>query len=201
MRFFLFLSFSILSFAQDPNALHPFTDINGRTLQAKLIEAGAASVKIEWNGQTFDLPLDTLDLTTRNLIRRLSRPVAKPTSLGRVYDWTDTQGRNIQAKFVKADQASLTLDWNGKVTTLPLSMFSESSRKLAAKLQSGKTPAPIASPGQPAPKIDLKGDLNLAREYPWQNTTGRVASGLFISLGKTELNISMNRGPVRLRFQ
>ena len=140
MRFFLFLSFSIFSFGQDPSALHPFTDINGRTLQAKLIEAGAESVKVEWNGQTFDLPLDTLDLTTRNLIRRLSRPVAIPKSSGKVYDWTDTQGRNIQAKFVKADQNSLTINWNGKVTTLPLSMFSESSRKLAAKLQSEQTP-------------------------------------------------------------
>ena len=194
MRFFLFLSFSIFSFGQDPSALHPFTDINGRTLQAKLIEAGAESVKVEWNGQTFDLPLDTLDLTTRNLIRRLSRPVAIPKSSGKVYDWTDTQGRNIQAKFVKADQNSLTINWNGKVTTLPLSMFSESSRKLAAKLQSEQTPASVATPSQPIPEIDLNGDLDLGREYPWQNTAGRVASGLFISLGKTELKISMNRG-------
>ena len=193
MRFFLFLSFSIFSFGQDPSTLHPFTDINGRTLQAKLIEAGAESVKVEWNGQTFDLPLDSLDLTTRNLVRRLTRSTSTKGSSD-IHDWTDTQGRNIKAKFVKADQASLTLDWNGKVTTLPLSMFSESSRKLSAKLQSEKTPAPIATSGQPSPKIDLKGDLNLAREYPWQNTAGRVASGLFISLGKTELKISMNRG-------
>jgi hypothetical protein len=193
MRFFLFLSFSIFSFGQDPSTLHPFTDINGRTLQAKLIEAGAESVKVEWNGQTFDLPLDSLDLTTRNLVRRLTRSTPTKGSSD-IHDWTDTQGRNIKAKFVKADQTSLTLDWNGKVTTLPLSMFSESSRKLAAKLQSEKTPAPVAVPGQPSPKIDLKGDLNLAREYPWQNTAGRVASGLFISLGKTELKISMNRG-------
>jgi hypothetical protein len=189
MRFFLFLSFSIFSFGQDPSTLHPFTDINGRTLQAKLIEAGAESVKVEWNGQTFDLPLDSLDLTTRNLVRRLTRSTPTKGSSD-IHDWTDTQGRNIKAKFVKADQTSLTLDWNGKVTTLPLSMFSESSRKLAAKLQSEKTPAPVAVPGQPSPKIDLKGNLDLGREYPWQNTAGRVASGLFISLG-----------PVRLRFQ
>jgi len=120
MRFFLFLSFSIFSFGQDPSTLHPFTDINGRTLQAKLIEAGAESVKVEWNGQTFDLPLDSLDLTTRNLVRRLTRSTSTKGSSD-LHDWTDTQGRNIKAKFVKADQASLTLDWNGKVTTLPLS--------------------------------------------------------------------------------
>ena len=111
-----------------------------------------------------------------------------------IHYWTDTQGRNIQAKFVKADQNSLTINWNGKVTTLPLSMFSDASRKLAAKLQSEQTPAPVATPSQAAPKIDLQGDLSLAQEYPWQNTAGRVANGLFISLGKTELKISMNGG-------
>ena len=73
-------------------------------------------------------------------------------------------------------------------------MFSDASRKLASKLQSEQTPASVATPSQPAPKIDLNGDLDLAEEYPWQNISGRVASGLFGFLGKTELKISMNRG-------
>ena len=192
MRLFFLLSFATFSFGQDPNALHPFTDVNGRTLQAKLIEAGANSVKIQWNGQTFDLPLDSLDLNTRNLIRRLNREITSSESMDNLHDWTDTQGRNIKAKFIKADQASLTLDWNGKVTTLPLSMFSEVSRQLAVKLQLQKPPAPGLK--QPAPKIDLKGEFNLSQEYPWQNTAGQVANGFFISLAKTELKISMNQG-------
>ena len=98
-------------FGQDPSALHPFTDINGRTLQAKLIEAGAESVKVEWNGQTFDFGYAGFDNPKSD--SSVESSVAIPKSSGKVYDWTDTQGRNIQAKFVKADQNSLTV-LNGK---------------------------------------------------------------------------------------
>ena len=192
MRFFLFLSFSIACFAQDPNALHPFTDVNGRTLEAKFIEASAESVKIEWNGQTFELPLITLDTETQSLVGRLSKTTAPSDSSTDVQKWTDTQGRTIEAKFVKSDKLTLTIDWNGKVTTLPLTMFSASSRKLAAELQNQQTKVPETN--VPAPKIDLKGGMDLSKEYPWQNSAGKTAYGLFVELGKSELKISMNRG-------
>ena len=104
MRFFLFLSFSIACFAQDPNALHPFTDVNGRTFEAKFIEASAESVKIEWNGQTFELPLITLDTETQSLVDRLSKTTAPSDSSTDVQKWTDTQGRTIEAKVVKSDK-------------------------------------------------------------------------------------------------
>jgi hypothetical protein len=192
MRFFLFLSFSIACFAQDPNALHPFTDVNGRTLQAKFIEASSESVKIEWNGQTFNLPIITLDTETQSLVTRLSNSGNSPIASNGFEKWTDTQGRTIEAKFVKADKLTLTIDWNGKVTTLPLTMFSASSRKLAAELQNQQTKVPETN--APAPKIDLKGGMDLSKEYPWQNSAGKVAYGLFVELGKSELKISMNRG-------
>ncbi|HAD21779.1 MAG TPA: hypothetical protein DCF87_06660 [Opitutae bacterium] len=192
MRFFLFLSFSIACFAQDPNALHPFTDVNGRTLEAKFIEASAESVKIEWNGQTFGLPLITLDSETQSLVDRLSKTTAPSDSSTDVQKWTDTQGRTIEARFVKSDKLTLTVDWNGKVTTLPLTMFSASSRKLAAELQNQQTKVPETN--APAPKIDLKGGVDLSKEYPWQNRAGKTAYGLFVELGKSELKISMNRG-------
>ena len=192
MRFFLFLSFSIACFAQDPNALHPFTDVNGRTLEAKFIEASAESVKIEWNGQTFELPLITLDTETQSLVDRLSKTTAPTDSSTDFQKWTDTQGRTIEAKFVKSDKLTLTIDWNGKVTTLPLTMFSASSRKLAAELQNQQTK--VSETNGPAPKIDLKGAMDLTKEYPWQNIAGKTAYGLFVELGKLELKISMNRG-------
>ena len=192
MRFFLFLSFSIACFAQDTKVLHPFTDVNGRTLEAKFIEASAESVKIEWNGQTFELPLITLDTETQSLVDRLSKTTAPFDSSTDVQKWTDTQGRTIEAKFVKSDKLTLTIDWNGKVTTLPLTMFSASSRKLAAELQNQQTKVPETN--APSPKIDLKGGMDLSKEYPWQNSAGKTAYGLFVELGKSELKISMNRG-------
>ena len=40
----------------------------------------------------------------------------------------------------------------------------------------------------------MSGELNLEKEYPWQNTAGQTAYGSFVELGKSELKISMNRG-------
>ena len=194
MRILLFfsLALSVLCNGQDPNAIHPFTDVNGRTLQAKYIGSSADSVKIEWNGQTFELPLITLDSETQSLVDRLSNVTAPSDSSEEVQKWTDTQGRTIEAKFVKADKLTLTIDWNGKVTTLPLTMFSASSRKLAAELQNQQTQS--QSVNAPAPKIDLVGEMDLAKEYPWQNTSGQTAYGSFMELGKSDLKILMSRG-------
>ena len=41
--------------AQDSNELHSWTDLNGRTLQAKFIEADSTTVTIEWNGKAFSI--------------------------------------------------------------------------------------------------------------------------------------------------
>ena len=192
MRLFLFLSFSIctLCSARDSNATHAFTDVNGRTLQAKFIDSSSDSVKIEWNGQTFNLPLITLDAKTQFLVDRLSKSAVPSNSSAGIQKWTDTQGRTIEAKFVKADNLTLTIEWNGKVTALPLTMFSMSSRQLAAELQKAQTETQV----KPAPKIELNDDLDLSKEYPWQNSDGQTAYGLFLELGKSELKISMNRG-------
>ena len=194
MRLLLFVSLalSLICHGQDSNAIHPFTDVNGRTLQAKFIESSADSVKIEWNGQTFELPLITLDTETQSLVDRLSKSAAPSDSSKEVQKWTDTQGRTIEAKFVKADKLTLTIDWNGKVTTLPLTMFSASSRKLAAELQNQHSQIPLGN--EPDPKIDLAGEMDISKEYPWQNSAGQTAYGSFVELGKSDLKILMNRG-------
>ena len=194
MRLLLFVSLalSLICHGQDSNSIHPFTDVNGRTLQAKFIESSADSVKIEWNGQTFELPLITLDSETQSLVDRLSKSVAPTDSSKEVQKWTDTQGRTIEAKFVKADKLTLTIDWNGKVTTLPLTMFSASSRKLAAELQNQHSQIPLGN--EPDPKIDLAGEMDISKEYPWQNSAGQTAYGSFVELGKSDLKILMNRG-------
>ena len=178
--------------ALDPNGLHPFTDVDGRTLEAKFIKAGEDSVTIEWNGKQFDLPFNSLDAETKALARLLARTKPDREEKSVLQNWTDSAGRTIQAKFIEADETFLTLEWNGKKTTLPLSMFSEASRNLAKQMQKdsvGNNQAPTE-----APSLDLSGELNLEKEYPWQNKSGQVASGLFMELSEAELKISMNRG-------
>ena len=100
---FFLLLFSYRSHAFDPNALHPFTDLDGRTLEAKFIGSKGDSITIEWKGKTFDLPLSSLDAETRALAGLLSRSQPAPESDMEIRDWTDKGGRTIQAKFVAAD--------------------------------------------------------------------------------------------------
>ena len=189
---FFLLLFSYRSHAFDPNALHPFTDLDGRTLEAKFIGSKGDSITIEWKGKTFDLPLSSLDAETRALAGLLSRSQPAPESDMEIRDWTDKGGRTIQAKFVEADEHSLTLDWNGKITQLPMSMFSEASRELANQLRKSESSEDAKAPE--SVEMDLNGELDLQKEYPWQNKSGQTALGTFVSLGADQLTISMNRG-------
>ena len=110
MRFLLLIIFTLSTYGSDSNDLHPFTDLNGRTLRAEFIKANAISVTIFWNGQTFDLPLETLDSGTRDLVLQLSRPVRSDKASGGVHKWTDVQGRTIEAKFVDSDKSEIHVD-------------------------------------------------------------------------------------------
>ena len=70
--FILFLSCLPSLFGQESTELHPWTDLNGRTLQAKFISATDTTVTIDWNGKRFSLPLNTLDDKTKTLVKKLN---------------------------------------------------------------------------------------------------------------------------------
>ena len=142
------------------------------------------SITIEWNGKTFDLPLASLNAETRALAGLLSWSQPAPESDGEIRDWTDKEGRTIQAKFVEADERSLTLDWNGKITQLPMAMFSEASRELANQLrQSASSEDPQESESV---EMDVNGELDLQKEY--HGKTSRVKPPLGHSSALARIN-------------
>jgi hypothetical protein len=190
---FIFCLTSLLG--QEPTELHPWTDLNGRTLQAKFIKGNNTSVTIEWNGQRFDLPIDTLSDESKALAKKFIQKNAgseKPDA--DVQQWKDTSGRSIQAKFIKSDKLTVTLNWNGKTTVLPLSMFDQESQIMAAKLQSENISEPVLSNNNPVVKVDLDGELDLFAEYPWANSAGKTVSGRFLDVSKDDVKLSINRG-------
>ena len=190
---FIFCLTSLLG--QEPTELHPWTDLNGRTLQAKFIKGNNTSVTIEWNGQRFDLPIDTLSDESKALAKKFIQKNAgseKPDA--DVQQWKDTSGRSIQAKFIKSDKLTVTLNWNGKTTVLPLSMFDQESQLMAAKLQSENISEPVSSNINPVVKVDLDGELDLFAEYPWANSAGKTVSGRFLDVSKDDVKLSINRG-------
>ena len=175
--------------------LHPWTDLNGRTLQAKFIQANNSSVTIEWKGQRFDLPMDTLSDQSKALARKfLEMSSSSRKADGDVQLWKDTADRTIKAKFIKSDKLTVTLNWNGKTTVLPLSMFDKESQIMAAQLNSESSSEPVSPTGNLAEKVDLNGDLDLLSEYPWANSNGKTISGRFLDLTKEELKISLSQG-------
>ena len=98
----------------------------------------------------------------------------------KVREWKDQSGRTISAEFVKSDNKTVTLIWNGKTTVLPLTMFSQESQEMASRLQKQKSPIPEIK--QQVQKVDLNGELDLQREYPWQNSQNKTIVGRFIDL-------------------
>lgn len=193
---FIFLLISLSSsFGNELSQLHSWTDLNGRNLEAKFIQANDTSVTIEWNGNRFDLPIITLNEESKILLQKLKGQAEEaPKNESNLHEWKDTSGRTIQASFVKSDKLTVTLNWNGKISVLPLSMFDDASRQLAIRLQvASQSPQKLPTTGG-GEKVDLNGNLKLAQEYPWRNQGGQSVLGQFVELTKDELKISMNGG-------
>ena len=158
-------------FGQD-ETLYPWTDIQGRTLQASFISYDdvAQTVTIKWNGNIFPLPLNTLSVPSQQLAKQLGAPAptpppqpssspfdevvaAMPTdalgpeALDIEHDWSSADGRPLAAKFISLVGDQLTIAMNGgeKEFTLPLSKFSDESQALAKVLQA------VAKKFRPAP--------------------------------------------------
>ena len=193
--FFLFLSCLPPLFGQESTELHPWTDLNGRTLQAKFISASDTTVTIDWNGKRFSLPINTLDDKTKTLVKKLNGQTggANPVN-DKLIEWKDQSGRAIFAEFVKLESNSLTLIWNGKTTALPISMFSKESQNMAVRLQKQNSATEPPQIKQPVQKVDLSGKLDLQKEYPWQNSQNQTIVGRFLDLDNDNLKLSINRG-------
>ena len=75
-----------------------------------------------------------------------------PSSTG-MHSWTDTQGRTLQAIFIKADATTVTLNWNGRIVPIPLASLDAVSQKLAKDLSSAGSKPVTAEPGlKPTPQ-------------------------------------------------
>lgn len=176
--------------------LYPWTDLDGRTLQARFIQLDQNNLTIDVNGQPFEIPVNTLSPESKALAAMLQEQ-QKPAK--ELYDWTDTSGRSIKASFVSSTVQSVTLEVNGNQTTLPLSMFSVASQALAEKLGASKKPKLEDKPNESkasitAPKVDLKGDLDPSKVYPWENNANQEVEGKFLELSKDSLRILINSG-------
>ena len=219
MKLIILTFFFILSFKSASGTLHPWTDLQGRTLQAAFVKSDGVTVTINWNGKVIPIPLSTLSADSQALAKRLSAPVTpsvsanpfdtiSPPNSNKLHPWTDTQGRTLQAAFVKLDSSSVTVNWQGKNVPLPLASLNSDSQALARKLASSSVPKtnpsvkPSSSNSSPSlvnkptkPSLSqAKGELSLNIEYDWTSSTGTSLKAKFISLDGDTLNLSMYGG-------
>ena len=136
----LALFWGLLSLSAQNDTLHPWTDSQGRTLQASFISMDAEKVTIRWNGQIVPIPLASLSVESQSLAKQLAAKMSAATTVegasgsNKLHSWTDIQGRTLQARFVRLFAGTVTIDWNGQMVPLPMSSLSPQSQALANRL-------------------------------------------------------------------
>ena len=192
--------------------LHPWTDIQGRTLQASFISLDSEKVTIKWNGQVVPIPLVSLSPESQSLAKKLASQMNGKTSPfdtvapNNLHPWTDVQGRTLQARFVKLFAGTVTIEWNGQMVPLPMNSLSPQSQALANQLASANkpkpkpvTPRPKPVPTPPQPKVAAQPtvvteDVALDEEHNWQATNGSLIKAKFISIVDADINLLINQG-------
>ena len=208
----LTLLLGLLSLRAQNETLHPWTDSQGRTLQASFISLDSEKVTIKWNGQVVPIPLISLSAESQNLAKQLAAKMttapspAATSSPNQLHSWTDIQGRTLQAKFVRLFAGTVTIEWNGQMVPLPMNSLSAQSQALANRLASASTPpskpsSPAPKPAQAAPKSAVVAkptvvteDVALDEEHNWQATNGSLIKAKFISIEGQDINLLMNQG-------
>ena len=209
----LFLFFLLLSSYLNGQTLHPWTDLQGRTLQAEYVKSDGITVTINWNGKVIPIPLATLSADSKALAQKLSTPkaasipanpfdtIAPKPNASQLHPWTDLQGRTLEAVFLKMDSYSVIVSWQGNEVPLPLANLNPASQALARSLAGGtsspkksvvKSVAPEKTVVASVPRA--VGELTLDKEYDWKNTAGSVLKAKFISVEGDTLNLSMYGG-------
>jgi hypothetical protein len=98
----------------------------------------------------------------------------------KTYIWTDTNGQQIEAEFVRCSADTLTISMQGQELVLPISSLSAFSKALAIKLRSESAPA------KPA---------NL---HTWKDLQGRVIQAEFLEASSSTVKLLWNGQPFEL---
>lgn len=201
--FTLTLFCTILGMAQ---ALHPWTDLQGRTLEASFIKSDGVTVTINWNGKVVPIPLATLSPESQALAKKLSAPsvsanpfdtIKAPANAKQVHPWTDLQGRTLKAVFIKLDSSTVTVEWQGKVVPLPLASLNPESKALAIRLGGGSQTK--VAPAETKKEVVImkpasSGKLSLDTEHNWKSSTGSIIKAKFISVEGDTINLALYGG-------
>ena len=201
--FSLTLFFTTLGIAQE---LHPWTDLQGRTLEASYMKSDGVNVTINWNGKVVPIPLASLSPESQALAKKLSAPsvsvnpfdtIKAPANPKQLHPWTDLQGRTLKAVFIKSDSSTVTVEWQGKVVPLPLASLNSASKALAMRLGGGfqTKVLPVETKKEVVTMNPASsGKLSLDAEHNWKSSTGSLIKAKFISIEGDSINLALYGG-------
>ena len=187
----LTLFFTTLGIAQE---IHPWTDLQGRTLEASYMKSDGVNVTINWNGKVVPIPLASLSPESQALAQKLSAPsvsvnpfdtIKAPANPKQLHPWTDLQGRTLKAVFIRSDSSTVTVEWQGKVVPLPLASLNSASKALAMRLGGGfqTKVVPVETKKEVVTMNPASsGKLSLDAEHNWKSSTGSLIKSKFISI-------------------
>ncbi len=204
------LSFaSIVCGQEEEEPARAWTNKEGRTIVAQFVEADDETVTISIKGQRHVLKLADLSERSQRLaveLQGVSEPEPKPEPetppeeipaeenlLEQEHRWKNVTGKVIVAKYLRSDDASVTILMSGREIPYALDKLSPESQQLAAKLckmAAGDTP----------PEKPKKSAIDLTKEYEWTNAAGKTLIATFVSADaeKVTLNIQGREYPLPL---
>jgi hypothetical protein len=201
--FSLTLFFTTLGIAQE---LHPWTDLQGRTLEASYMKSDGVNVTINWNGKVVPIPLASLSPESQALAKKLSSTsvsvnpfdtIKAPANPKQLHPWTDLQGRTLKAVFIRSDSSTVTVEWQGKVVPLPLASLNPASKALAMRLGGGfqTKVVPVETKKEVVTMNPASsGKLSLDAEHNWKSSTGSLIKAKFISIEGDSINLALYGG-------
>ena len=176
-----------ISGVQAQDTVYKWTSSTGQTVDAAFVKLDGETLTIDMNGQSFFFPLATLSPQSQALAKILATPEGDPLPVkDGVYDWTDSSGKTIRAKFVKLVGSRVTIEMNGKPFALPMSRFSPASQELA-KVLAERAPE---TPGDKPKPVSRKG-LRKDKPQQWTSSNGQTIEALFVKLSNDVLTIDM----------
>jgi len=174
-----------ISGVQGQERVYKWTSSTGQTVDAEYVKLEGETLTISMNGRPFFFPLSTLSPQSQALAKILATPEGQPLPVkDGVYDWTDSSGKTIQAKFVNQVGSTVTIEMNGKPFTLPMARFSPASQELAKVLAIRSAPKATAKkPRKTPPRKD--------KPQQWVSSNGQSIEALFVRLSNEVLTIDM----------
>ncbi|MBT3540383.1 MAG: hypothetical protein HN489_04530 [Opitutae bacterium] len=215
--------FDTIKAPANPKQLHPWTDLQGRTLKAVFIKSDSSTVTVEWQGKVVPLPLASLNPESRALAMRLGGDfrtkvapvetkkeveIMKPASSGKLsldaeHNWKSSTGSLIKAKFIsiEGDSINLALYGGRSEQSIPMVRLSEDSRQLAKKLQAmlvqqNKLQQQLAGKRK-SMKVPPLVEADLGKSHSWKSSDGNLIEAIFVAANEKGVTLLMKNNPNR----